>query len=75
MKAYGGVEMYTQVFLTSALVGGDWSASHTGIFTPRERTPGTHWIGDCVSRSGSYGEIKIFDPTRIQTPTTWLSNP
>jgi hypothetical protein len=34
--------------LTSALDGGDWSDSHPGRFTPRERAPGTHWIGDWV---------------------------
>jgi hypothetical protein len=28
--------------LTSALDGGEWSASHPGRFTPRERAPGTH---------------------------------
>jgi hypothetical protein len=27
MKAYGGVDVYTHVFLISALVGGAWSAS------------------------------------------------
>jgi hypothetical protein len=31
--------------LTSALDGGEWSASRPGRFTPRERAPGTHWIG------------------------------
>jgi hypothetical protein len=36
--------------LTSALDGGDWSASRPGRFTPRERTPGTHWIGGWVGR-------------------------
>jgi hypothetical protein len=30
--------------LTSALDGGDWSASRPGRFTPRERASGTHWI-------------------------------
>jgi hypothetical protein len=31
-------------FLTSALAGGEWSASRPGRFTPGERAPGTHWI-------------------------------
>jgi hypothetical protein len=31
--------------LASALDGGEWSASRPGRFTPRERAPGTHWIG------------------------------
>jgi hypothetical protein len=34
--------------LTSALDGGEWSALHPGHFTPRERAPGTHWIGGWV---------------------------
>jgi hypothetical protein len=33
------------IFLTSALVGGEWSTSRPGRFTPGERAPGTHWIG------------------------------
>jgi hypothetical protein len=34
--------------LTSALDGSEWSASHPGHFTPRERAPGTHWLGGWV---------------------------
>jgi hypothetical protein len=34
--------------LTSALDGGEWSASRTGRFTPRKRAPGTPWIGGWV---------------------------
>jgi hypothetical protein len=33
---------------TSALGGGEWSDSHPGRFTPRERAPGIHWIGGWV---------------------------
>jgi hypothetical protein len=29
----------------SALVGGEWSASRPGRFTPGERAPSTYWIG------------------------------
>jgi hypothetical protein len=35
-------------YLTSALDGGEWSASRPGRFTPRERAPGVHWIGGWV---------------------------
>jgi hypothetical protein len=36
-------------FLTSALDGGEWSASRPGrAFTPGERTPGAHWTGGWV---------------------------
>jgi hypothetical protein len=31
-----------------ALDGGEWSASRLGRFTPKERAPGTHWIGGWV---------------------------
>jgi len=34
--------------LTSALDGGEWSVSCPGHFIPRERGPGTHWIGGWV---------------------------
>jgi hypothetical protein len=34
----------THIF-TSALDGGEWSASCPGCLNPRERAPGTHWIG------------------------------
>jgi len=38
--------MYSSThYLTSALDGGEWSASRPGCFTPRERAPGTPWIG------------------------------
>jgi hypothetical protein len=39
MKAYGGMDVYIHIFLTSALVGGEWSASRPGRFTPRIEPP------------------------------------
>jgi hypothetical protein len=39
MKAYGGVDVYIHIFLTSSLVGGEWSASRPGRFTPGKDTP------------------------------------
>jgi hypothetical protein len=44
MKMYGAVEISIYVFLTSALVGGEWSVSLPGRFTPGERAHGTSWI-------------------------------
>jgi hypothetical protein len=48
MKAYGGVDVYIHIFLTSALVGGELSASRPGRFTFGERAPGSHWVGGWV---------------------------
>jgi hypothetical protein len=61
--------MYTHVSLTSALVGGEWSASSPGRFTPGERGPDTHWIGGWVdpSQYERHGEVKILDPTGTRT--------
>jgi hypothetical protein len=43
MKTYGGVDVEIHIFLTSALVLGEWSASR-----PCRFTPGTHFIGGWV---------------------------
>jgi hypothetical protein len=55
MKTYGGVDVQIQVFLTSAVVEGEWSASCPSHFTPETRAPGTHriegWVGP-QSQSG-----------------------
>jgi hypothetical protein len=42
MKACGGVDVYTHIFLSSALAGGVWSASRPGRFTTGERAPTDH---------------------------------
>jgi hypothetical protein len=58
IKAYWG---------TSALDGGEWSASHPGHFIPRQRVPGIHWIGDWVGPRaglGTGGKKKIPSPCR-----------
>jgi hypothetical protein len=34
MKTYKGVDVYIHIFLTSALIGGEWSDSRLGRFTP-----------------------------------------
>jgi hypothetical protein len=53
MKAYGGVDVQTRVFLTSALLGGEWSASRPGRFTP-----GTHWIGGWVGPRADLDDVE-----------------
>jgi hypothetical protein len=45
MKEYGGVDVQIHASLTSALVGGEWSGSRPGRFTPGEKASGAHWIG------------------------------
>jgi len=64
MKTYWGVKVQLHVFLTSALDGGEWSASHPGRFTTRERAPGIHWIGGWVDpRAVLEAEVKRKIPT------------
>jgi hypothetical protein len=62
MKTYVVVDVYTHVFLTSALVGNEWSASRPDRFIPGERAPVAHWIGIWVGpRAGlDYMEKRKF---------------
>jgi hypothetical protein len=61
MKAYGGVDVWIYIFLTSGLAGGEWSASQHGRSTPVEKAPGTHWIGGLVNtRAGLNKEKRKF---------------
>jgi hypothetical protein len=39
MKTNGGVENYILASLTLKLVGGEWSVSRPGCFTPGEKAP------------------------------------
>jgi hypothetical protein len=48
MEEYGGVDVYSHIFLNSALVGGAWSFQARAALPPWERFPGTHWIGGWV---------------------------
>jgi hypothetical protein len=41
MKTYDWVDVEINGFLTSVLIGGEWSASSPGRFTPGEKVPGT----------------------------------
>jgi hypothetical protein len=77
MKAYWGVELQLHP-LTSALDGGEWSASRTGRFTPRERAPGTHWIGGWVGLRAILDAVvkrKISSPRRKSNPRTPIVQP
>jgi hypothetical protein len=64
--------------LTSALDGGEWSASRPGHFTPRERAPGTHWIGGWVGPRAVLDVVvkrKIPSPSRESIPRTPIVQP
>jgi hypothetical protein len=72
MKSYWGSGVWLHAFLTSALGGREWSASRPGRFTPRERAPGTHWIGGWVAPRAVLGAVmrKIPSPCRESNPRT-----
>jgi hypothetical protein len=70
MKTYWGVEVYLHAFLTSALDGGEWSALCSCRFTPRERAPGTHWIGGWAGpRAGLDAAVREKFPAPAGTRT------
>jgi hypothetical protein len=77
MKTYGEVDAETHVFLTSALVVGERSASRPGRFTPGERAPGTHLIGGCVDPRAVLDDMvkwKFLPPSGLEIPMPkWLS--
>jgi hypothetical protein len=55
--------------MTSALDGGEWSASRSGRFTSGERATGAQWIGGCVDpRAGlnAVGKRKILPLPKIE---------
>jgi hypothetical protein len=58
----GGSGNIIPPFLTLALDQGEWPASCSSRFTPREIAPGTNWIGGHRGRSWQYGEEKNLAP-------------
>jgi hypothetical protein len=78
MKTYGGVDVQIHVFLTSALVGAEWSASLPDRFNPGESAPGKHWIGGWVGPGTGLDDIerrKNVASTGTRTPTPRPSSP
>jgi hypothetical protein len=65
MKAYWEWRYSSVHSLISALDGGEWSASRSGRFTPREEAfwhPSDRRLGGTQSRSGGGGEEKNSQP-------------
>jgi hypothetical protein len=64
--------------LTSALDGGECSASHPGRFIPKERATVTHWIGDWVGPRAVLDAVvkkKIPSPRRESNSKTPIVHP
>jgi hypothetical protein len=64
--------------LTSALDGGEWSASRPGRFTRRERAPDTHWIGGWMGPRTVLDAVvkrKIPSPRRESNHRTLIVQP
>jgi hypothetical protein len=64
--------------LTSALDGGEWSASRPGRFTPRERALGTNWIRGWLGPRAVLDALvkrKIPIPCRESNPRTLIVQP
>jgi hypothetical protein len=65
----GGSGGIAPPFLTSALDGGEWSASRPCHFTPGERAPGTHCIGGWVGPRTGLDDVerrKILPPPGLE---------
>jgi hypothetical protein len=57
MKAYGGVDVYIHIFLTSTLVG-DGQLHAPAALLPGERAPGIHWIGGWLGPRAGLDDMK-----------------
>jgi hypothetical protein len=57
MQAYGS-GCINPPFLASAPVGGEWSTSRPGRFTPGEIAPGTNWIGGWVDLRAGLDDLE-----------------
>jgi hypothetical protein len=62
--------------LTWALDGGEWLALRPGLFTPRERNIGTHWIEDWMGpRAGLDAVVKRKIPSPRRDSNHQSSSP
>jgi hypothetical protein len=78
MKAYGVVDVYKQIFLSKALLGGEWSASRPSHFISGERATGITWIGSWVDTRAGLDDVekwRILPPPGLESPTPRSSSP
>jgi hypothetical protein len=69
MKTYGGLDAQIYVFLTSALVVGEWSASPTVALPSSKKVPDTQWIGGLVGPRAGLDDMekrRFFTLTGLQ---------
>jgi hypothetical protein len=72
METHVSVLIYGNEINQSAVVGGEWSASRPCHFTPGEKVPSTHWIGDWVGLRAGLGDMenrKCLNLPRIELRT------
>jgi hypothetical protein len=67
MKAYGGVDVESHIFLTSPLAGSEWSASRPGSIIPGKKSP--RYPLDRKFGAPNMDMEEILDPTGTRTPT------
>jgi hypothetical protein len=78
MKAYWGSGVIAPFIFDLSTNGGEWSASRPGRFTPKERAPGTYWLGGWVGPSAVLDAVvkrKIPNPRRESNPKTPIVQP
>jgi hypothetical protein len=83
IKTYGRVKLYLYAFLTVALDGGEWSASHLGRFTPKAKSSPIlmdRKVGGPQGQLGCSAEKKMSlahqrNPTFISQPSSLVSIP
>jgi hypothetical protein len=56
---YGGMDVEIHVFLTLALVGGEWLASCPGRFITAGKEPRTFWIGGWLGPRTGLDTVEI----------------
>jgi hypothetical protein len=72
MNTYGGVDVQIRIFLTTALAGGEWSASRPGCFTPEKRATNTHWIGGWVNPRTALEDVEKRNTSPYPNGLRWV---